>query len=187
MSVRDEDESARETGTPPANQLSTDLGALGKTLGSAWSAARQQRLEADRVRALEREAARDAVFASDADRDMVARRLAEAYAQGRLDQPEFNDRTTRALAARTHGELDDALSGLGGLHLQTTQQPSTSPLRKAVFWVSAFCTSPFLFVATLLLLFGHGLEERIWGTVLAVVFLPGILALHRWAWPKQQR
>ncbi|MFI0410941.1 DUF1707 domain-containing protein [Actinomadura sp. 3N508] len=43
--------------------------------------------------------------ASDADRDRVAAVLGEAYADGRLTADEHADRTARAYAARTLGEL----------------------------------------------------------------------------------
>jgi len=43
--------------------------------------------------------------ASDADRDAVVATLSEAYQAGRLTTEELDDRTGRALAARTLGEL----------------------------------------------------------------------------------
>jgi hypothetical protein len=43
--------------------------------------------------------------ASDADRDRAAATLREAYAEGRLTSEEFQDRTGRALAAKTVGDL----------------------------------------------------------------------------------
>ncbi|RCV55594.1 hypothetical protein DEF23_00870 [Marinitenerispora sediminis] len=44
--------------------------------------------------------------ASDADRDRVARRLQEHFAQGRLDSDDFNERLTRVYRARTGAELE---------------------------------------------------------------------------------
>ncbi len=43
---------------------------------------------------------------SDADRDAVARRLQDAFAEGRLDDAEFDDRMRAALTARTSADLD---------------------------------------------------------------------------------
>ena len=43
--------------------------------------------------------------ASDADRDAVAHTLADAFAVGRLTRDEHDERLSRALAARTLGEL----------------------------------------------------------------------------------
>lgn len=184
LSPMNRDDRSRRTGTPPANEFSADFGEVGKVVGGAWAAAHAQRTSAERARAARAEAARDAALASDADRELASSRLEDAYADGRLTQDEFNDRTDRALTARTHGDLDAVLHGLGGLR-PTTDQPRTHPARKVVFWVSAFFTSPFLFLASMLLLFGDGLGERGWGVVLLVIFLPGVLALHRWAWPKR--
>ena len=50
--------------------------------------------------------------AGDADRDVVARVLGDAYADGRIDAEELDDRTTRLQAARTLGELPAFLDDL---------------------------------------------------------------------------
>ncbi len=50
--------------------------------------------------------------ASDADRDAVLSDLGEHFQAGRLTADEFEDRTGRALAARTWGELRDLLQDL---------------------------------------------------------------------------
>jgi hypothetical protein len=42
---------------------------------------------------------------SDADRNAVAERLSAHYADGRLDQAEFDERVTRTMAAKTRGDL----------------------------------------------------------------------------------
>ena len=52
--------------------------------------------------------------ASDADRDAVLSDLSEHFQVGRLTAEEFDDRTGRALAARTWGELRDLLQDLPG-------------------------------------------------------------------------
>jgi hypothetical protein len=44
--------------------------------------------------------------ASDAERDVVAGRLREAHAEGRLTVEEFSERLDAALAARTRGDLE---------------------------------------------------------------------------------
>ena len=43
--------------------------------------------------------------AADADRDVVRRVLGDAYAEGRLDREEFDERTDAVTASRTLGEL----------------------------------------------------------------------------------
>jgi DUF1707 SHOCT-like domain len=50
--------------------------------------------------------------ASDADRDAVLSDLSEHFQAGRLTADEFEDRTGRALAARTWGELRNLLQDL---------------------------------------------------------------------------
>ncbi len=42
---------------------------------------------------------------SDAERNAVAEQLAAHYADGRLDQAEFDERINRAMAAKTRGDL----------------------------------------------------------------------------------
>jgi hypothetical protein len=42
---------------------------------------------------------------SDAERNTVAELLGQHYADGRLDQPEFDDRIGRTMAAKTRGDL----------------------------------------------------------------------------------
>jgi hypothetical protein len=50
--------------------------------------------------------------ASDADRDIVLRTLSEAYAQGRIDREEYDERADAVHAAKTLGELPRVLDDL---------------------------------------------------------------------------
>ncbi len=50
--------------------------------------------------------------ASDSDRDAVVSELSEHFQAGRLTAGEFDERTGRALTARTWGELRDLLADL---------------------------------------------------------------------------
>jgi Domain of unknown function (DUF1707) len=52
------------------------------------------------------------MFAGDADRERVEAALREHYVRGRLTLEELSDRTGRAVAARSRGELRRTLSGL---------------------------------------------------------------------------
>ena len=61
--------------------------------------------------------------ASDADRDRVADALREAYAEGRLDVEEHNERLDRAYKAKTIGDLTPLLSDLPQRHLTATPAP----------------------------------------------------------------
>jgi hypothetical protein len=49
---------------------------------------------------------------SDAERQAVADRLAEHFADGRLDQAEFDDRVGRAMNAKTRADLNGLFSDL---------------------------------------------------------------------------
>jgi hypothetical protein len=49
---------------------------------------------------------------SDADRQMVADRLATHFADGRLDQAEFDERVARAMSAKTRADLNGLFDDL---------------------------------------------------------------------------
>lgn len=53
-----------------------------------------------------------AIRASDRERDAATQRLQEAFAEGRLDDSEFDQRMRTALSARTRPELDELLADL---------------------------------------------------------------------------
>jgi hypothetical protein len=53
-----------------------------------------------------------ATRASDRERDAVVQRVQEAFAEGRLDDTEFDERMRAALTARTQGDLDVLLTDL---------------------------------------------------------------------------
>ncbi|RYC14206.1 DUF1707 SHOCT-like domain-containing protein [Nocardioides zhouii] len=123
---------------------------------------------------------RSSTLASDTDRDLTANVLNDAFAQGRLTSEEHAERTTRAFTARTHGDLDQVLTGL-----QVTAAPARVPgARKVVFWGVTVMTSPFLMMGLGLFLAGSGLGSHIVGFFLLMLFAPGLFALHRWAFPK---
>jgi hypothetical protein len=62
--------------------------------------------------------------ASDADRDRVAEALREAYAEGRLDVEEHNERIELAYKAKTLGELSPLLSDLPQRHVTPLISPA---------------------------------------------------------------
>jgi hypothetical protein len=49
---------------------------------------------------------------SDAERQVVTDRLAEHFAEGRLDQAEFDERVGRAMSAKTHADLGGLFADL---------------------------------------------------------------------------
>ena len=71
---------------------------------------------------------------SDADRNAVAEQLGVHYADGRLDQAEFDDRISRTMAAKTRGDLaglfDDlpepGPAGAPGMACQAVEQSTTT-------------------------------------------------------------
>ncbi|MDZ5660778.1 DUF1707 domain-containing protein [Nocardioides sp. S-58] len=132
------------------------------------------------------EAVRDARLASDAERELVCEVLNGAFGEGRLTAAELDDRTSRALAARTHGDLDDVLVGLAGpgAAMPWATRPERGILPRLMFWVVGILTSPFVFVGSMFLLFGSDGGDRIFGIVLMALFLPGLIALYRWAHPQ---
>lgn len=53
-----------------------------------------------------------ALRVSDRERDAVVQRVQTAFAEGRLDDTEFDERMRAALTARTRGDLDVLLTDL---------------------------------------------------------------------------
>lgn len=52
------------------------------------------------------------MLAGDADRERAVGVLKDAFTEGRLTQPEYEDRLTRAYKARTYGDLDAITSDI---------------------------------------------------------------------------
>lgn len=75
-----------------------------------------------------RDRAHSELRASDADRDLVARVLSSAYADGRLDREEHDQRAETAAAARTLGELPPLLVDLVP---ESTPRKSLDPIAGA--------------------------------------------------------
>ncbi|HET7735241.1 MAG TPA: DUF1707 domain-containing protein [Nocardioidaceae bacterium] len=123
----------------------------------------------------------DALLASDAERDEAITRISDAYAVGRLTAEELHVRSEMALAARTYGELDEALRGLGAL-----ERPKSRSVRQIGFWVGAVPLSVVILYAVVVVAFGVDLHDRFGGLVLLAAFVPMLLALYRWAWSRKQ-
>lgn len=72
-----------------------------------------------------------AVKASDRERDAVAAQLRDAFADGRLNDDEFDERTRTALIARTRGDLDALLADLPAESAPRAAAPAAGePVRK---------------------------------------------------------
>jgi DUF1707 SHOCT-like domain len=65
--------------------------------------------------------------ASDADRDAVVSDLGENFQAGRLTAAELDERTGRALAARTWGELGELLADLPAARPAAVPSPGARP------------------------------------------------------------
>ena len=137
------------------------------------------------------EAEHDALLVSDAERDQVCRRLSAAFSEGRITSPELDERTSRALAARTYGDLEDVMAGLEPPAttsyrpvMQVHSAVERGVLPQVVFWVVGLFTAPFILGGGAMVLFGGELGTTIFGLVMLTLFLPGLIALYRWAHPK---
>jgi hypothetical protein len=80
---------------------------------------------------------------SEAQRDAVATELGEHFGQGRLDQAEFDERVTQALAARTEGDLDGLLADL-----PPAREPAPAPAPRT--WRRPVAAVPLLFALVLI-------------------------------------
>jgi Domain of unknown function (DUF1707) len=82
-----------------------------------------------------------AMRASDRERDVVVQRLQEAFADGRLDDDEFDQRTRAALTARLISDLDvltqDLPASTGAPRLVSPATPGGKPGRVAVAYKSS--------------------------------------------------
>jgi hypothetical protein len=73
------------------------------------------------------------IRASDRERDAVLQRVQEAFAEGRLDDTEFDQRMRAALTARTHADLDQLLADLpAATEYRTAPAISRGPGRFAI-------------------------------------------------------
>ena len=137
------------------------------------------------------DAAHDALLVSDAERDQVCRRLSAAFSEGRITSPELDERTSRALAARTYGDLEAVMVGLeppaATAYHPALQGQGPLPrglLPRLVFWVVGLFTAPFILGGGAMVLFGDGPGTWIGGLIMLTLFLPGLIALYRWAHPR---
>ena len=101
--------------------------------------------------------------ASDADRDAVLSDLSEHFQAGRLTAGEFEDRTGRALTARTWGELSDLMQDLptgpaGPQVPVTTGAPPQRPVGRTVLVPMAVLAGIGIAVAL-----SVGVAHHIWG------------------------
>ncbi|TMR95614.1 DUF1707 and DUF4870 domain-containing protein [Nonomuraea basaltis] len=66
---------------------------------------------------------------TDQDRDHVVEHVKAAYAEGRYDKLEFDERLERAMMARTHGDLMPIMTELYGTSAAPQRAPRPAPIR----------------------------------------------------------
>jgi hypothetical protein len=81
---------------------------------------------------------------ADADRDRTVERLRAAATEGRLDSDELEERISRALEARTQGELDDLVRDLPTPHVPAPRPDRSRALRERT---AAFLTPNVVCIA----------------------------------------
>jgi len=132
---------------------------------------------------------------SDADRDRAIAELSEHYEAGRLTTEEFEDRTGRALQARTTADLADLftdlprrqapLTGAASASSATPGAAGTAPASPAGAWpgrVSVVPVAILAVVAVLALVGGHSFHIA-WVPVVAIIvvrLLAGGRGRRRW-------
>ena len=98
---------------------------------------------------------------SDTERNSVAELLGQHYADGRLDQAEFDDRVGRAMHAKTRGDLNGLFSDLPDTGAPAVpDQPPRRPGRG----------HPILLLV-LLVIIGSALAHALWWTAGPVIWL----------------
>lgn len=118
---------------------------------------------------------------SDADRDRAIAELSEHYQAGRLTTEEFEDRTGRALQARTTADLADLFTdlprrqapaaGATATGATATDAASTAPASPAKAWADRVPVAPvtILAVVAVLALLGGHLFHIAWVPVVAII------------------
>ena len=119
-----------------------------------------------------------AMRASDADRDAVVSNLSEHFQAGRLTAAELDERTGRALTARTYGELTELRADLPHIgavsRIPAASSPSARPLSSPGRVAPPFRTAlAGLVIAALVLTVAFGGWGLIW------LFVPALLIARR--------
>jgi Domain of unknown function (DUF1707) len=119
-----------------------------------------------------------AMRASDADRDAVVSDLGEHFQAGRLTAAELDERTGRALTARTYGELTELLADLPAVQsaprIPAASSPSARPLPSPGRATPPIMTAlTGLVIIALVLVVAHGGWGLIW------LLVPALLIARR--------
>jgi hypothetical protein len=118
---------------------------------------------------------------SDADRDRAVAELSEHFQTGRLTQEEFEDRSGRALRARTGGELSELFTDLPqGMPPATVRPGSIRPGHVPVARVVIACVIAAIIVGNVLgNIFGYGHSHTFnFGWLVPVLILSWVFRRH---------
>jgi DUF1707 SHOCT-like domain len=122
---------------------------------------------------------------SDAERQAVTDRLAQHFADGRLDQAEFDDRVGRAMNAKTRADLSGLFSDLPETGAPAVPDDPRHPLRRRRHPVLVFVLLVLFIMAT-----AHAVLWVTWpwlwvaGLGVVVLFATGAIGRSR---PSQDR
>jgi hypothetical protein len=112
---------------------------------------------------------------SDAERDVALAELSEHFQAGRLTQEEFDDRSGRALAARTGNELRELFTDLPRTEAPAAPAPAPAAARARGHWptgrVIIACVIAAIIVGNVAGNVGHGSVHVSFGWLVPVVIL----------------
>ncbi len=120
--------------------------------------------------------------ASDADRDAVVAALSDHFQAGRLTSEEFEERTGRALAARSLGQLDELTVDLPAPRSAAAAGVTApvAPLRRRGYLPMVPLVVPLAVLAIVALTLGTGAGLHAWG--IWWVTPVALLIVRRLAW-----
>jgi hypothetical protein len=124
--------------------------------------------------------------ASDADRDQVLAALSENFQAGRLTSEELEDRTGRALSARTLDDLDELVADLPTAAPVGLGEPTDTGRQ----WAPGFARLPIVAVVAVVIIAGvlvgttaGGHASRFLWLLIVVPVVARRLAVRRGGWP----
>ncbi len=125
--------------------------------------------------------------ASDADRDAVVAALSEHFQAGRLTSEELEERTGRALTARTLGQLDELTVDLPAPRSAAGAGPTApvAPLRRPGYLPMVPLVIPLAVLAIVALTLGTSAGMHWWG--IWWVIPVALLIVRRLAGPRRVR
>jgi Domain of unknown function (DUF1707) len=121
--------------------------------------------------------------ASDADRDAVVATLSEHFQAGRLTTEELEERTGRALTARTLDQLGELTADLPDARPAGTGAPADLPRRPG--HPAMLAVVPLAVLAAVALVVGTSVGQHAWGGLWWVIPV-ALLIVRRLAGPRRR-